>query len=430
MPATFENIREMRKARAAIVDQAQEIVRSAENEGRDLTRDEKERFDQLVNDAHSRSETIEREERMMELQTAHSPQQWRSVGDGADYPSLESRDAFHSADVRNSPQYAKAFGGWLRNGADGLTTELRYALRQGYFEGAETRALGGGTNTAGGYTVPQDFYRRVEKAMKAFGGVRTSGATIIPTSNGRDLPMPTNDDTGNTGAIVTENTQITEQDTTFGQSVLGAYMYTSKIIRVSLQLLEDNAVDVEQYLAEIIAERIWRAANAHFTTGTGTGQPEGVLTGATLGHTAAGTAAVTYDELVELEHSVDRAYRGKPSTRWMLNDATLKHIKQLKDNDGNPLWSSGIAERQPETILGYRYVVNNDMPDLGAGEKPILFGDFSKYHIRDVIGMRVIRFDEKYMDYLQKGFLAFMRMDGLLLDAGQGPIKYLQNAAS
>jgi len=207
-------------------------------------------------------------------------------------------------------------------------------------------------------------------------------------------------------------------------------MYTSKIVRISFQLLQDSAFDLESWLARKLGIRIARITNEHFTVGTGTSQPEGVVTGASQGKVGASgqTTSVTYPDLVDLEHSVDRAYR--TNGQWMFHDSSLKALKKMEDSQNRPLWLPGIAQREPDMILGKPYIVNNDMPEMAASAKSILFGDFSAYCIRDVLGVQLLRLVERYADYLQVGFLAFARHDGGMLDAGTGPIKYYQNSAT
>ena len=156
-----------------------------------------------------------------------------------------------------------------------------------------------------------------------------------------------------------------------------------------------------------------------FTVGT-TGN-RGVVTMAPVGVTAASEAAITDIELVDLVHSVDPAYRGQ--AEFMFNDQTLRELKKLRDAEGRPLWLPGIAVREPDTILGYRYVINTHMPVMEPGAKSVLFGDFSKYYIRDVMDITLVRLDEVYAEYGQVAFLAFSRHDGALLDAGTNPIR-------
>jgi HK97 family phage major capsid protein len=192
-------------------------------------------------------------------------------------------------------------------------------------------------------------------------------------------------------------------------------MYTSKLVRVSLQLLNDNAFDLESWLAGVLGRRIGRAQNQHFTTGTGTAQPEGVQTNAVIGKTGATgqTTSVTYDDLIDLIHSVDPAYRNSGRAQFMLNDASLSAARKLKDGQNRPLWEPSIQVGTPDGLLGYGYTINQDMPVMAANAKSIMFGDFyAGYLIRDVQDVQLLRLAERYADYLQVGFLAFARTDG------------------
>jgi HK97 family phage major capsid protein len=154
------------------------------------------------------------------------------------------------------------------------------------------------------------------------------------------------------------------------------------------------------------------------------------VTAATVGPTGAAAAKIAYDELIDLEHSVDPAYREAGACRFMFHDSTLKELKKLKDDQKRPLWLPGLAVREPDTILGYAYTVNQHMPVLAANAKAVLFGDFSKYIIRDVMAVSLFRMtDSKYTEKGQVGFLAFSRHDGNLADVG-GAIKALKQAAT
>lgn len=150
----------------------------------------------------------------------------------------------------------------------------------------------------------------------------------------------------------------------------------------------------------------------------------GVVSAATLGVTAASASDVTFDEVAfDLPHTVDPAYR--MNARFMFADSTLKVLKKKKDGEGNYLWTSGTAMREPDRIAGYAYTINQSMDAIGSGKKPVAFGDFSKYMVRRVAGVQVLRLTERYADYNQTGFLAFQRWDGALVDAGTHPVKYL-----
>ena len=289
-------------------------------------------------------------------------------------------------------------------------------------------AMGTTSGAVGQYTVPDAAMQALEVALLAFGGTRRV-ATVIRTDSGAALPFPTTDDTANEGAILGENTQVSEVDVTFGQLVLDAYMYSSKSVLVSLQLMQDSAVNVPELIGRLLGERLGRIQNRHFTVGTGSSQPNGIVTASTLGATATAlTATTTYDFIVDLVHSIDPAYR--ENGKFMFHDGGLKMLKKIKvlqysgDTTGVPLWSPGLSPGAPDTILGYSYVVNQHMVTPATAVRSIIFGDLSKYQIRDVRDITLVRLDERYADYHQVGFLAFARSDGDLLDAGTRPVKH------
>jgi len=264
----------------------------------------------------------------------------------------------------------------------------------------------------------------IEQATLAFGGM-LEAAEVFPTGTGADLPWPTVDDTGNEGEIVGENTANNEQDVAYGNVTFGSFMYSSKIVRVSLQLMQDSFFNIDSHLSGLLGERLGRIQNRHYTTGTGSSQPNGVVTASAAGVTAALSSAITHDELLDLKHSVDPSYRRMPGTRWMFNDSTLKAFKKLKDGDNRPLWAPGIAAGEPDVLDGQPYTINQTMPSMEAAAKSVLYGDFHKYKIRNVRGITLMRLAERYAEYFQVGFIAFMRSDGDLVDAGTNPIKHL-----
>jgi HK97 family phage major capsid protein len=176
-------------------------------------------------------------------------------------------------------------------------------------------------------------------------------------------------------------------------------------------------LNVEQFISRKFAERLGRIHNQHFTTGTGTAQPQGIVTGATSGVTAAGAAAITADELIDLQHSVDPAYRNERS-RYMLSDTALKLLRKLKDSQNRYLFESSTTGDMPSLLAGKPYVINNDMAVPATGVKSVLYGDFEAgYVIRLVKAFDLIRLNERYADYGQVGFIGFDRADGIVQDA-------------
>mgnify|MGYP000091254042 CR=1 FL=1 len=265
--------------------------------------------------------------------------------------------------------------------------------------------------------------RELERAMLQFDSVQ-SEARVLTTATGATLTAPFGDDTSNTGAILGENTEISDSDTTFSQWSIGSYLYTSKLIKISWNLLQDSAFDIQAYIAEIAGERVGRILNTHFTTGTGSAQPQGVVTGSTAGATATGSSVIGYDDLINLEHSVPRAYRTN-AAKFMFNDATLKALRKLKDADGRPIWQPSLQTGVAPSLNGRQYVINDDMASPAAAAKAVLFGDFKHYIVRKVKGFTLVRLNERYAERLQTGFFVYARFDGKVKDAGKGPIRHL-----
>ncbi|MET9304986.1 phage major capsid protein [Streptomyces cellulosae] len=413
-------LKDLLDKRASAWDKAQEFQNRAATDT-ELSAEDRAAWDEALADVERLSADIEREERHARLANVDYSQ----VID-----ATREADAEQHGGEDRAAAYADAWRSWMRQGTAELSSEERSVLRTGFIDGKELRAQGVATGAAGGYMVPAPFRAKLIEAQKFYSSMRDV-AEVITTETGATLPWPTNDDTANVGAILAENSQVTEQDVTLGTNDIGAYMYTSKLVRVSLQLLNDNAFDLESWLAQVLGRRIGRAQNAHFTTGTGTAQPEGVQTNAVIGKTGATgqTTSVTYDDLIDLIHSVDPAYRNSGRARFMLNDATLGAARKLKDSQNRPLWEPSIQVGVPDGLLGYGYTINQDMPVMAANAKSILFGDFyAGYLIRDVQDVQLLRLAERYADYLQVGFLAFARTDGTPQDTAA--YRAYANAAS
>lgn len=329
--------------------------------------------------------------------------------------------------------------------------EIHAELRRLGMSDKELRDMGTGGQGAypgatTGFFVPVGFVNRVEEALKFFGPMLNGGPgmpEIFDTATGQVLPFPTDNDTTVVGELIGENQQVTTGDVALGQILLGAYKFSTKLIKISIELLQDSAFDMESFLVKKFGNRLGRILNTYFTTGTGTNQPKGIVPASTLGvagvgsasndGTAAGANTVGSDDLINLEHSVDPLYR--PGSLYMFHDSTLRSLKTLKDKFGRPLWLPGLATGTPDTINSYGYRINNDMDQLQTVatspvvvNKTILFGQLSKYLIRRVKDMSVIRLDERFADYGQVAFLAFARYDGQMLDAGTHPVRYLSSS--
>lgn len=314
---------------------------------------------------------------------------------------------------------------FLRNGYEGFSPDDYANVRN-------TLSVGG-AGSEGGYTVQTEIVTQVLNALKAFGGMREVAETI-QTAQGNPMNFPTSDGTAEVGEIIGENTSATSSDPTFGTLPLNVYKFSSKIITIPFELLQDSAIDVESFINARIVTRLGRIGNQMFTTGTGTAQPTGIVTAATVGKTGlTGQATtVTYDDLIDLQHSVDPAYRD--NGKFMMHDSTVKYIRKLKDVNGRPLWvpdyDGGITGGKGGTLCGSEVVLNQQMPVMAASAKSILFGDFSFYKIRDVMAMNLFRFtDSVYASKGQVGFLSWMRSGGNFIDVG-GAVKAYQNSAT
>lgn len=316
---------------------------------------------------------------------------------------------------------------WLRGGMENLTSDQQTFMRN------EVKRVNAamGTNEAnnGQALVHREFVARLLEAMKAFGGMR-SVATIMPTANGNAMDMPTTDATSEEGEIVGENQQSGNEDTTFGTKSMGAFKYSSKSIALPFELIQDSGIDLEAYIQRLLSMRLSRIQNKHFTVGTGSGQPEGVFTAATVGKTAASATDITFDDLNHLVHSVDPVYRESGNCRFMFNDLTLRALKDKKDANNRPLWLPSLDSGEPDRIGGYGYTINQQVADAAANALPVAFGDFSHYTIRDVMQLMLFRMtDSAFTTKGQVGFIGFQRADGKLMDVG-GAVKTLQCAAS
>lgn len=307
---------------------------------------------------------------------------------------------------------AAAFDSFIRRGLGDMTPEEKQILK-------EMRAQGEGTAEKGGYTVPVTMMNQVIESMKAYGGIANI-AQVMYTSDGREIDWPTSDGTAEEGELIGENTAATEQDTEFGSTAVGAKKLSSKIIRVSNELLQDSAINMESFLAGRIAERIGRTEARLIVQGTGTGtplQPKGLVTSVTGTVATKSGTAFTWQEMNKLKHSVDPAYRRGPKFRWAFNDNTLELIEEMVDGQGRPLWLPSVVGGSPATVLQVPYEIDQAIPDVGAGQKFIFCGDFNRFLIRRVRYMALKRLVERYAEYDQVGFLAFYRFDTLLEDA-------------
>ena len=297
---------------------------------------------------------------------------------------------------RASDEYKTAFWGMIRNRV--ATPGVMNALQVG-------------TDSEGGYLVPDEYERTLVQGLEEENVLR-SLCTVIQTSSGdRKIPLVASH---GTASWVDEEATIPDSDDVFGQISIGAHKVAT-MIKVSDELLQDSVFNIESYIASEFARRIGAAEEEAFITGNGTGKPTGLLhatNGAGIGVTTNGNTP-TADEIFDLIHSIKSVYRKKAV--FLLNDSTLKALRKLKDGQGQYLWQPGLKEGQPDTLLNYRLVTSPFMPEIDSGNKVILFGDFKSYWIADRQGRSFQRLNELYAATGQVGFRATQRVDGRLV---------------
>lgn len=404
---------ELRNKRGSAIEQARTLYERITSEGRTLDEAENREWTQWMDEADSMKVEIDRAERMDEATR-----------------SLEASAGRVTRTTATTGDHDRELRSWLLGEQGGREFTINFganAIRQGEdIRSWQQRNQSTGTGTAGGYTIAPEFMHELEVALLSYGGARQA-ARVIRTATGADLPWPSINDTGNEGRILAEHGEAVKKDIVFGSVTIGAFKYTSDIVMVSNELLQDTAVSLATEVGSALGERIGRVTNRHFTVGSGVNEPYGIVNGATLGVTGSLVDGITYDELVDLEHSVNPSYRRR--AKFVLSDVMLRQIKKLKDNNGNPLWVPGLTSNAPDKILGYEYAINDDLAAPAVSAKSILFGDTSKFIVRDVRELTLRRLDERYAEFDSVGFVAFYRGSSRMIDAGTNPVKFFAQAA-
>lgn len=332
---------------------------------------------------------------------------------------IRSRQAAYVAPVRSDLHVHVA----TKEPEDPHERAFESYLRTGQENGdlAEFRAQSVGTNTAGGYLVPAGFRAKLIERMKQFGGIADEAETFN-TSEGNPLNYPTIDDTANIGEIVAEaGTFAAGADLVFATRALTAYKYMAGgagnlPLKVSWELRDDAAFDLPSFLTRTLGTRIARVQAVHWATGTGTGQPQGIVTPITTsGAIASNATGPTYAELLATVNFLDPAYWA--GAKWLMNSATLAKIQGLVDTTGRPLLNpstEGISSSPGgQTLLGYPVVIDQAMPAMAASAKFLAFGNINEaYVIRRVKDVTLVVLNELYAANGQTGYMAWARADG------------------
>lgn len=381
------NIQALREKISSLANNANHLL--AEKGDQAWSAEDQSKFDGFTNEIEATKNQIKSIEKMRELEA----------------------DSFfnsaHGKKEENTISAIDAVALYLRHG-NNVNAEQALAIRN---------AMSTTTSAEGGYTVPSEVASMVIDKLKAFGGMRAV-STILTTASGASLNWPTSDGTAEVGEIIGQNTVATAADMTFGTVALNPFYYSSKQIALPLELIQDSAIDVVGFVVDRLATRIARKQNSDFTVGGGTTLPDGVIPRAGTGKTGATgqTVTVIYDDLVDLKHSVDAAYR--TNAKFMMNDLSVAIVSKLKDTTGRPIWAPSVVVGAPDTLLGHAVQINNDVAVMAASAKSIAFGDLSKYYIRDVSGTTaMLRFeDSAFALKHQVGFVGFTRSGGNLVE--------------
>lgn len=303
------------------------------------------------------------------------------------------------APMDEQTQYRSAFSDYLRSGTTGVSDEARALLQ-------EHRAQSTSVPEKGGYTVPREMRNKITEVMKAYGGIALL-SNVMTTESGHPLHWPVSDGTQDMGVIVGENQETKTGEVLFSEVSLNAYRLSSQIIKISEELLQDSGVDIEDFLARRIGERLGRGQAHLLINGTGNQQPKGLLKAIQQVQ----TGHINADSLLTLKHTVDMAYRSSAHCAFAFNDMTFKSISALKDKNGRPLWLPEISHQAPASIYGVRYVIDNGIPD-----GTVMMGDFNRFVIRHVHALPMKRLVERFAENGQVGFIACQRFDCVLED--------------
>ena len=397
----MNKLKKLNEERSTILQNIEEL--RTQSDGRAMTAEEEARWNAMLADHETKTTQINAEERYLEIEKK----------------SIETRKSGVSTDSVDD-EYRNAFSDYLQQGESGLRDNTRDVIAAR----AASSGLSGGL--AAGVLIPKSIASTIEIALKSYGGMLEAGQ-IITTDKGEDLVLPTVNDTDQKATIVAQYGAATRKSPVFSSVTLKAFTYRTPTIPVSVELLQDSAFNLNEVLSGLLSDSFGRAANEHLTVGDGVNKPQGIVTAATAIVNLAASNAITVDNLMDLLKGVNSSYA--KNGKFMFNTNTLYALASLKDGNGRPIWNHDLVSSLPSTILGKQYIINDDMPDIGAGNASVLFGDLSKYKIRIVKDFRIIRLNEALAEQLAIGLLGFARIDGILLDAGTHPVKKLVHAA-
>ena len=384
----MKTLRELRAERAALVKKSRDFLEARAKDGSRLSAEDDATYTRMEADLDSYDRQIDRMER------------------------LEKRESDLEMPV-NMPLTVRPGEGRedekKGRAADSYRNAFWNSIRIKYPTPTITNALQEGVDSEGGYLVPDEYERTLVQALSEETAIRQHAKVITTSSGTHKIPIVASH---GEAAWMEEEDAFQQSDESFGQVNLDAHK-VGTLIKVSEELLNDAAFDLEGYMRSEFARRIGDKEEDAFLNGNGSHKPTGLLhetAGAQVGVTASTTTGITADELIDLFHSLKAPYRKKAV--WILNDSTMKYIRKLKDGNGVYLWQPGIRDGEVNTILGKPYSTSAFMPEIAAGAKTLLFGDLSYYWIADRQGIVFKRLNELFAGNGQVGFLAYKRLDG------------------
>lgn len=381
----MSKLRDLKEQRASVYTNICDMQK--QYDGKEMDAETRAKFDAMVEECSDLDKKIKSEERFMEIQ-AYSAQK-----------NLETQEERNDNGVNLE---TRAFVKYLLG--EELTAEER---------AVQKRAING---TGGSVLIPSSIAPYIEKAVAGATGM-LQAADIIRTSNGGDLVWPTMNNASVKAKIIAEYGQSQKTGKTFSSKTLKAYTYRTDIIPISLELLQDSAFNVEQYIGELLAEEFIAGLNADFTNGSGEGAPRGITKDAKFVSLAGD--GVTYDDIISLMQAVPSGYQA--ASKFMMNAKTMFELAKIKDGGESPLWISQMANSMPNTLFGKEIILNDDLADNN-----ILYGDFKKYKVRMVKDFSAAVMKEALMEYLSIGMIGYGRADGALIDAGTTPVAILK----
>ena len=397
----MSKINELRTQRAKTWEQAKAFLDSHRKNGV-LSAEDTTAYEKMEQEIVDLGHEIERQERLDAFEREMNMPTSKPITSKPENTKPDNKTG------RASAEYKKAFWNQVRS-KDIIPSELRNVLSEG-------------VDSEGGFLVPDEFENTLVQGLTENAIIR-SHAHVLTTSNGlHKIPVVASH---GSAAWIDENGAYTESDESFGQVQLDAHK-VGTIIKVSEELLNDSAFDLEGYITSEFIRRIGDKEEEAFLTGNGTAKPTGILNetgGGQVGVTAASATAITADELIDLYYSLKAPYR--KNAIWILNDGTVKLIRKLKDSNGQYLWQPAIKDGEVNSILGRPYFTSAYAPIVESGAKSVIFGDLNYYWIGDRQGISLKRLNELYAGNGQVGFLASKRLDGKTVLAEA--IQVLQN---